>query len=91
MSARAPALLVLRNPSSFAGPTTEARRTINTAADFRLARNPTNSNSLFATSLQLYLRGHRTLVTAEITPYTHGLRARPCDLAQHALNGAGLP
>ena len=71
MSALAPALLVLRNPSLCAGPTTEAQHTINTAANQRVARNEGKSNSFFAASLQLYLRGHRTLVASEIAPYTH--------------------
>lgn len=93
MSALAPALLVLRNPSSCGSvdPTTEARRTINTAADPRVARNEGKSNPFFATSLQLYLRGHRTLVASEIPPYTHRSNARPCDLAQHTFHPAGLP
>ena len=68
MSALAPALLVLRNPSwcGSADPTTEARRTINTAADLRVARNEGKSNPFFATSLQLYLHGHTTRVATEI-------------------------
>ena len=38
---------------------------------FRLARNRRKSNSLFATSLQLYLHGHTAFVVPEIATYTH--------------------